>query len=156
MEYEHTQFGGVVFRFLVLALLAVSAGLTAAAGSLVALAIVGITAVVVAGALVVFGRLTVRTTDEGLLIFFGWGWPRRRLAWTDGIAARVVRNRWWYGWGIRGIRTGPLTAGRSGTLWNVWGLDAVEIDLSNGRILRVGTDEPDQLLQAVLERIPAG
>jgi len=55
--------------------------------------------------------------------------------------AAVVRNKWYYGWGIR------LTPG--GWLWNVSGLDAVELTFKNGKKFRIGTDEPDRLLQAL-------
>jgi hypothetical protein len=54
---------------------------------------------------------------------------------------RGARNRWWYGWGIR------LTP--HGWLYNVWGLDAVEIRRTNGRTLRVGTDDAAPLVEAI-------
>ena len=63
-------------------------------------------------------------------------------------AARIVRNSWWYGFGIRWFP--------GGTLWNVWGLDAVEFDLVKGRKLRIGTDEPEQLLAALSGKLPMG
>ncbi len=50
-------------------------------------------------------------------------------------------NRWYYGWGIR------LTP--QGWLWNVAGLDAVELTFSNGKKFRIGTDEPGKLLEAL-------
>ena len=68
--------------------------------------------------------------------------------WTDATAVRVVRNRWWYGLGIRWFP--------GGTLWNVWGLDAVEFDLGSGRALRIGTDQPEQLLEAAGAYVPPG
>jgi hypothetical protein len=52
-----------------------------------------------------------------------------------------VRNKWWYGWGIR------LTP--HGWLFNVGGLDAVELELASGRKFRIGTDEPQGLLNAI-------
>ena len=119
-----------------------------AAGAWVGAVIIVATTLVVAVALAVFGRLTVIARPEHLAIHFGWGWPRRTMAWTDATAVRVVRNRWWYGFGIRWFP--------GGTLWNVWGLDAVEFDLASGRAFRVGTDEPEQLLEAVDTHVRPG
>ena len=51
-----------------------------------------------------------------------------------------MRNSPWYGWAIRWIR--------QGSLWNAWGLAAVELDLTKGRQFRIGTYEPDELLAA--------
>jgi hypothetical protein len=72
---------------------------------------------------------------------FGAGWPAKTVDLSTVTAVRVVRNRWWYGFGIRVVP--------NGWLWNVWGLDAVEFVLETGRVVRFGTDEPDQLLAAV-------
>jgi len=52
-----------------------------------------------------------------------------------------VRNKWWYGLGIR------LTP--HGWLYIVSGLDAVEIVRISGKKFRVGTDEPQALVTAL-------
>jgi len=52
-----------------------------------------------------------------------------------------VRNKWWYGLGIR------LTP--HGWLYNVSGLDAIEIVRRSGKTFRVGTDEPKALAAAL-------
>jgi hypothetical protein len=31
-------------------------------------------------------------------------------------------------------------------MYNVWGLDAVEFELSSGKVFRIGTDEPEEPL----------
>jgi hypothetical protein len=36
-----------------------------------------------------------------------------------------------------------------GALWNVWGLDAVELELKSGRIFRIGTDDVGGLVAAL-------
>jgi hypothetical protein len=38
-------------------------------------------------------------------------------------------------------------------IFNVSGLDAVEIKMKNGKIYRIGTDEPKQLERAILQAI---
>jgi hypothetical protein len=103
--------------------------------------------VVVGTALFVFSRFTVEVTDESLTASFGWGWPRRTVRWEDVTAARPARNSWWYGFGIRWFP--------GGTLWNVWGLDAVELDLDRGK-LRIGTDDLEALLAALAGRVAPG
>ena len=148
MDYRHTQFGPPLLRFGVLAFLIAIGVISAAAGSWDGVAIVGVTGLIVATAIFVFSRFTVEVTDEALIASFGWGWPRRVLRWDAAAAVRTVRNSWWYGFGIRWFP--------GGTLWNVWGLDAVEFDLVKGGKLRIGTDEPDALLAALSGRVAIG
>ncbi|MCC6647602.1 MAG: hypothetical protein IT374_18780 [Polyangiaceae bacterium] len=88
-----------------------------------------------------FASLTVDVADGAIVARFGPGLIRRRVALRDVREARVVTNRWWYGWGLRLIR--------GGTLYNVSGFHAVELALTDGRVWRVGTDEPEALLAAV-------
>ena len=148
MDYENTQSSPPILRLAVAGILALAAIPSAIAGAWVGLAVVLVVAALVAVALATFGRLTVTVSAEGLKAAFGWGWPRRTLPWTDATAVRAVRNRWWYGFGIRWFP--------GGTLWNVWGLDAVEFDLGSGRKLRIGTDQPEQLLEAASAYVPPG
>ncbi|MEE9184410.1 MAG: hypothetical protein V3U39_08005, partial [Acidimicrobiia bacterium] len=96
----------------------------------------------------VFDRLSIDVDDTALQASFGWGWPRKSLELSTAPAVRIVRNRWWYGFGIRLIPRGSL--------WNVWGLDAVELDLATGKVLRIGTDEPEALLDAITRTVPRG
>jgi len=52
-------------------------------------------------------------------------------------AVRQVRNHWYYGFGIRKVP--------NGWMYNVSGLDAVELHLTSGKVFRIGTDDVDQL-----------
>ncbi len=88
-----------------------------------------------------FGSLTVTVDDETVVATFGPGWPRKTVPLTLVRGARPVRNRWWYGWGIRYTP--------HGWLYNVSGLDAVELEMPGGRSLRIGTDEPERLAAAI-------
>jgi len=94
-----------------------------------------------------FGGLTVSLDGSHIWIRFGPGWPRKSIALAEVRGAEVVRNSWWYGWGIR------LTP--HGWLWNVSGLDAVELELASGRRTRIGTDEPRELAAAINRAIGA-
>jgi hypothetical protein len=76
-----------------------------------------------------------------LHVRFGIGLIRKRIDLAKVRAFRSVRNPWYWGWGIR------LYPG--GWLYNVSGLDAVELALDDGTELRVGTDEPERLVDAL-------
>lgn len=88
-----------------------------------------------------FATLTVEVGDRDILLTFGPGLVQKRFALGAIKAARAVRNRWYYGFGIHGFW--------NGWLYNVSGLDAVEIEMTNGHRNRIGTDEPAKLLEAI-------
>ena len=88
-----------------------------------------------------FGSLTVSVGDGAVEIRFGPGLLRKRWALDGFTSVAVARNKWWYGWGIRLIP--------NGWLYNVSGLDAVELVRTSGRVLRIGTDEPEVLAEAL-------
>jgi len=140
--YRHTQVGWVL-----LAALAAGAGVVAfAAGktgwSTAATSVLALLLVVAA----LFCTLTVRITGAEIECRFGPGLIRKRIPLAAVRAARQVRTEWYQGWGIR------LTSG--GWIFNVSGLDAVEVELADGNRIRVGTDEPDALAAAIRGRIP--
>jgi hypothetical protein len=66
---------------------------------------------------------------------------------AEARSAQAVRNYWWYGFGIWWIPRG--------TVWTVWGFDAVEVGINSGRRFRIGTDEPEALLAALESRLTA-
>ncbi len=109
-----------------------------------AIAVIPAVVLVVLGvSLGLFGALTVEVTPQRLSLRFGPGVVRKEFPMNEISAAGAVRNRWYYGWGIR------LTP--HGWLFNVSGLDAVEIELTDGRKYRIGTDEPQRLVAAIRE-----
>lgn len=141
MDYRHTQHRPITFDLAIAMLLILVVVIAGLAGSAAGMVIGTLTGIFVMAALYVFGRFTVEVSETGIRGSFGWGWPARAVSWTDVSAARRVENRWWYGWGIRWFP--------GGTLWNVWGLDGIELDVTSGRRVRFGTDQPDALLAAV-------
>lgn len=88
-----------------------------------------------------FGWLTVTVDREGVTAKFGVGLIRRRIRLQEIQNAARVRNTWITGWGIRALG--------NGWMFNVSGLDAVEIELKGGGRFRIGTDEPEELLRAL-------
>ena len=94
-----------------------------------------------------FYKLVVTVTTDEIEIRFGIGLIKKRINVADIVAARPVRNRWWYGWGIRYFP--------GGYLYNIWGLDAVELQMKKNPRYRIGTSDPVGLTSAVQARMSA-
>jgi hypothetical protein len=138
-QYEHTQIGHVIIwsLFVPAALFATNAtfGSSPHRESLL------VVSVVLLITLALFYKLTITINEETLCASFGIGMIRKRVSVAEIAACGRIRIRWWYGWGIH------LTP--SGWLYNVSGLDAVVITLSNGRKLALGSDDPQGLADAI-------
>ena len=92
---------------------------------------------------VVAARLTVIVDDAVVTTSFGWGWPRRSIDLNEVTNASQVRNSWWSGWGLRKVSRGWM--------YNNAGRDAIELTMRSGKVFRIGTDEPVELLAAITE-----
>jgi len=139
MRYEHTQPGYVT-------------GPALAAGAAIAYfsfraeyGTVGIGGLLMTGAFVVgavlFSSLTVKVDEDELRFYFGPGFWTRRIPLDAIEAVEPVRNSAWHGWGIRYTH--------HGWLYNVSGLGAVELTVRGEGCLRIGTDEPEVLADAI-------
>ena len=139
--YRHTQFGtvNVVFTIVILPLVFLPAWLAGAN------TVAGLIAVLLLGILVLFYNLTVEIDGEHLRIRFGIGLIRKRFPLDEIDTCQPVKNSWLYGWGIR------LTP--RGWLYNVSGLEAVELKMKSGKTCRIGTDEPKVLAAALQEAL---
>lgn len=91
--------------------------------------------------MLITSALTVVIEDGFIRIRFGGGAWRKKFGLEQIMRAEAVRNKWSFGWGIH--YTG------SAWLYNVSGLDAVEITMQNGGKRRIGTDEPEKLTEAI-------
>ena len=91
-----------------------------------------------------FSTLAVVIDGQFLRIRFGWGIFRKKFLLTEITAVRKVKNHWYYGWGIR------LWFWPHMWIFNISGFDAVELTMKNGKIYRIGTDEPNVLEKALL------
>jgi hypothetical protein len=135
--YRHKQSGHVLQRALI----------GSAAGILFLGLIVGVAAIALSLAAVLalagwaFSSLTVEISPDELTWFFGPGVFRKRIPRDEIVNASPVQNKWWWGWGIH------LTP--RGWLYNVDGLEAVEIVLREGKILRVGSDDAVMLARVL-------
>ena len=144
MDYERSQQGW--FAVPVLILLGVVAWATSSADDMssTGTAVFTVLMIVVLVAMVTFSRLTVTVGDGQVTARFWLGWPRRVVALSEVTAVRPVRNSWWYGWGVRKVP--------DGWMYNVWGYDAIELELTSGKVFRIGTDDPDGLAEALSRR----
>ncbi|MFA6424520.1 MAG: hypothetical protein WCV83_04430 [Candidatus Magasanikbacteria bacterium] len=152
MNYKHTQIGYlmIVVTLAVLVLFA-WAHITASAeppsvnsGTNFAVTFIMILILFI---LASFVSLQVIIDEKYLQIKFGFGIYQKKFSLNDIMSAKTVKNHWYYGWGIRGWLWPKMC------IYNVSGFDAVEIKLKNGKIYRIGTDEPKKLEEAILHSI---
>jgi hypothetical protein len=90
---------------------------------------------------VLFTTLTVEVTNQTFRFYFGPGFWTRNFPLRDIQSVKVVRNPAYYGWGIRYTF--------HGWLYNVSGLQAVELAIKGEGTIRVGTNEPARLKQII-------
>jgi hypothetical protein len=136
MKYHHTQ-RGILILLVCLAFAALAAAILWRTGQ----PSVMVTLIVLMVIAVVFSSLTVDVSGNELQWHFGPGLWTYRLALDEIQTVAIVRNHWWSGFGIR-MRPGFR-------LYNVSGLDAVELQLKSGDIRRIGTDDPQGLAAAL-------
>ncbi len=143
-RYRHSQIGWVIIIFF---------GLFALVESFMMAGMVmkGVSPVVVLFPLlmVVFGylgsTLTVVVTPSEVRLWFGPGICKKSYNISDIVSVEKIRQPWYMGYGIKYI------PGRKIWLYNVSGRWVVQIKLGDGRVRRIGTDEPDKLEQAIKE-----
>ena len=140
MTYKHTQIGYLIIIALIIPSLVLFFAMTLTEFTQI-LPIVFITLLI---ALALFYSLTVEIDETRLIIKFGFGVINKKFILKNIESCHIVRNPWYYGWGIR------ITP--HGWLYNISGLSAVEIQIK-GKKYRLGTDEPKNLEQAIAQEI---
>lgn len=95
--------------------------------------------------LVLFHSQKVTVTDAGIKVSMGAGIIRKRISLGSIRESRIVKNRWYMGWGIRIIP--------GGMMFNVSGLSAVELLLERRNVFRIGTDDPVNLDRAIRDAL---
>ncbi len=139
-RYRHTQVGWVSLACFVPFILLISY-FTVKYPHWIAISVLGILVV----CLILFASLTVNVDGESIRIKFGPGFIRKTFFVQDLISCQPVKNQWWYGWGLRQIR--------GGWLYNVSGLQAVELVTVDGKKYRIGTDEPQKLSEVIQQNL---
>lgn len=92
-----------------------------------------------------FSHLTVTGYLDHLEAKYGIGLIRKKFNFKDMRDCSIEKNPWYYGWGIRRIP--------GGWLYNVSGFWSVQLNMKNGRMYRIGTDEPKKLAEFIKSRI---
>ena len=143
MEYKHTQIGILMIVVLGLVIgtfisIVMQEGVPTQAMIIMVLVIVLLSS---------FLSLTVTIREGMLKLKFGYGLYGKSFRVKDIVFAKAVKNTWYYGWGIRYWFWPHMR------IYNVSGFDAVEIKLKDGRIHRIGTDEPKALEFAIKQHI---
>ena len=140
MLYQHTQFG-----LLIVVILGAAAATCLIGAVLLRVALVrwglAVVAIGLLGLAWVFSSLTVEVGQDRVAWYFGPGFWKYELPRSQVRSVAAVRNSWAHGLGIR-IASGFR-------LYNVSGLDAVELRLDSGEIVRIGTDDPAGLTAAL-------
>ena len=142
-HYSHTQVGWVMVGALAVALALCVPLLPLGDVPLPARIAIGGVAVI----LLLFTTLTVEVDEREVRLRYTVGLIHRRVPIAEVRRCRALRNSWIHGWGIRRLR--------NGWMWNVSGLDAVELEWHDGSIFRIGTDEPQALARAIQQVVPA-
>ena len=140
-RYKHTQIG--YFLVAVYSIVVLFLGYLNIMANFHPLTLIGF--IIVLAILGTFARLTVTVDDQMIKIQFGFRIIRKAFPLKEIEAFGVVRNPWYYGWGIR------LTP--RGWLFNVSGFSAIELQMTNGKRYRIGTDDPDNLAKALNEAL---
>lgn len=140
-QYQHTQIGYLIIIALAIELLFITGLIVVYGFNWIAFAVLLILGV----CLVLFATLTVVIEEDILEIRFGPGIIRKKFRLKDIESCQVVKNPWYYGWGIH------LTP--HGWLYNVSGSYAVEIKMKTGKKYRIGTDVPNELEGAIRQSI---
>jgi len=135
MPYNHTQIGYLmIFSLVGVALLFGSILIQVDQQPIIAAFMIFILLLVAS-----FATLNVTINQSHLRIKFGYGIFKKSFKLEDIAEAKAVRNHWYYGWGIRGWFWPRML------IFNVSGFDAVQIKMNNGKIFRIGTDEPEKI-----------
>lgn len=140
-EYKHTQIGYLLLIILSAVLLLIAYLYMVTGFDRVAL----LSLIIMLIVLGLFATLTVAVDEQMIRIKFGLGVIRKRFLLQDIEAYRVVKNPWYYGWGIRYTPRGWL--------FNVSGFSAIELQMKSGKLYRIGTDDPEGLATAIGEAL---
>lgn len=91
--------------------------------------------------MIFLSTLTVSVDNEKIAWHFGPKLWKKSMQLNQVNKTRIVRNKLWWGFGVRFYG--------GGWLYNISGLDAVELQLKDGSRIRIGTDEPTELQSAI-------
>lgn len=93
-----------------------------------------------------FYGMKTHVNESKITIAFGIGLIRKTIDLKTVQSVESVRNKWYYGWGIRVIP--------NGWMYNIGGLQAVEIVRKDkNSVLRIGSKHPEILRKVISDGI---
>ena len=108
------------------------------------------TGLVVAGffifVLAAFYSFTIQVAEGKLSFWFGFGVARKSIPLEDIHSVEVVKNPWYYFWGIKSIPRGWLYSIAPGGR-------VVELVMADGKLIRLGTNRPEDIRQRLAAQI---
>ena len=140
--YQRIQFARttVLAKLYLILLLALVVGFLdpdTALPSLALMASVFVTAVLFLG----FRSLMVTVTPSEVELAYSLGWPSKRIERSRITSVEPLQIPWWNGGGMHLISRGWI--------WNIWGIETVQLTFSDGSRLLIGTDDPEGLTSAL-------
>jgi hypothetical protein len=147
-QYKELQFGWLIFAFMIPAIVIITYLFMNDTGSkplgTVEYLVVCLVILIMYA---LFYRLTTTISEEWIIVSFGIGIISKRIKISRIKKVSVVKNPWYYGWGIRFIPNGML--------YNMSGSDGVELTFKDtGRILRIGSANAVRLKEEINKRLP--
>ncbi len=98
--------------------------------------------IVFASILLIFFGMKVSVDETKIKVSFGIGLISITIKINEIKSVEIVRNPWYYGWGIRFIPHGML--------YNITGKQAIELKFKNSKkIIRIGSAHPEELKNAI-------
>lgn len=97
--------------------------------------------ILLAGVSFLFHSLNIRVNDQVIQWSFGPGFWKKSISLGAINSVKLIESPWYNGLGIRLIS--------SGWLYIVSGTTAVELELKNGSKISLGTNDPENLINAI-------
>lgn len=142
--YQHRQFSPwllLVLALIAFALLRYGSNGPELGAQLAAFTVAAIIAIA-------FTQLSTRVDANGVSWSFALGAPSGCIPFEDIGEVQITTTHWWEGFGIHWTWL-------HGWLWNVSGFQGVMIRKRNGKVITLGTNDPQGLYDAILRHRPS-
>lgn len=93
--------------------------------------------------LFILWSMTIQVTETHIRHWFGIGFWKKEIPLSTIQHIKLSKSAWYNGYGIRFVG--------NGWLYNVSGLDRIELHLQNNKVVYLGTDDPNGLVQHISE-----
>ncbi|MEC8985789.1 MAG: hypothetical protein VX763_04160 [Actinomycetota bacterium] len=88
-----------------------------------------------------FSKLSTTVSDGKITLVFKYGFPKKEILFSEIKSAELQKVTNWWGSGVKIMR--------HGSMWRAWGNTAIAIQRHDGKRIVIGSDNPDELLQAI-------